>query len=78
MNAIKDTWHQLVRRRLWPVAILLVGALVAVPMVLAKAPVQPSADPVAKPSSESPTASFVALADAGDEGEAAERRRAHQ
>jgi hypothetical protein len=72
MNAIKDTWRQLVRRRLWPVAIVLVGAVVAVPMVLAKGPVPPPAGPAAKPTSENPTASFVALA---EDGEVSERRR---
>ena len=36
------------RRKLWPVALLLVGALVAVPMVLAKAPEPPPADPAAE------------------------------
>jgi hypothetical protein len=47
MSFITDTWHQLVRRRLWPVAVALVAALVAVPFVLASdpAPVAPSADP---------------------------------
>ena len=38
MNLITDTWRGLVRRKLWPVALLLVAALVAVPMVLAKEP----------------------------------------
>jgi hypothetical protein len=38
MNPITDIWKQLVRRRLWPVALLLVGALAAVPYVLAKDP----------------------------------------
>jgi hypothetical protein len=45
MNAVKSTWRQLVRRRLWPVAVLLVAALAAVPVVLArepKAPVPPA------------------------------------
>ena len=74
MNAVKDTWRQLVRRRLWPVAIALVAALVAVPMVLAKAPEEPISEPVAKSTSENPTASFVALAGEA-ESEAAERRR---
>ena len=32
MNAVTNTWRQLVRRRLWPVALLLVAALVAVPV----------------------------------------------
>ncbi len=38
MNLITNTWRQLLRRRLWPVALLLVAALVAVPMKLAKKP----------------------------------------
>ena len=51
MSFVTDTWHQLVRRRLWPVALLLLIALVAVPVVLAKdseiastAPVPPAAN----------------------------------
>jgi hypothetical protein len=38
MSVITDTWRQLVRRRLWPVALLLVAALAAVPFLLAKDP----------------------------------------
>ena len=38
MSVITDTWRQLVRRRLWPVAALLVAALAAVPFLLAKDP----------------------------------------
>src|SRR3954452_23518804 len=38
MNLITDTWRQLVRRRLWPVALVLFAALVAVPLTLAKQP----------------------------------------
>ena len=38
MSIVTDTWRQLVRRRLWPVALLLVGALAAVPLLLAKDP----------------------------------------
>jgi hypothetical protein len=38
MTLITDVWHQLMRRRRWPLAVLLLGALVAVPMVLAKEP----------------------------------------
>ena len=47
MSLITDTWRQLVRRRLWPVAVLLLGALVAVPVLLAKspAPVPPAPAP---------------------------------
>jgi cytoskeletal protein RodZ len=73
MNAIKDTWRQLVRRRLWPVAVLLVGALVAVPMVLAKPPEPPAAAPAStKLDAADETSSFVALAQAD---ETTERRR---
>ena len=38
MSLIKDTWRQLVRHRLWPIALGLVAAMVAVPMLLAKSP----------------------------------------
>ena len=48
MNVVTNTWHQLVRRRLFPVALLLVAALAAVPFVLASepAPVVPPAEPM--------------------------------
>jgi hypothetical protein len=36
MNVLTTTWHQLVRRRLWPVAVLLLAALTAVPLLLAR------------------------------------------
>jgi hypothetical protein len=47
MNPVTSIWRQLVRRRLWPVAILLVGALAAVPVLLAREPEVPipPADP---------------------------------
>ena len=38
MSASPTCWRQLVQRRLWPVAILLVAALAAVPLALAKEP----------------------------------------
>jgi hypothetical protein len=38
MKIVTDTWRELVQRRLWPVALLLLGALVAVPFVLGKSP----------------------------------------
>jgi hypothetical protein len=77
MNALTQTWRQLVRRRLWPVAVLLVAALVAVPVVLAKpadpAPTAPDATtataaaPVATPEQ-----SYVKLA--SDDAPAKRRR----
>jgi hypothetical protein len=45
MSAVTNTWRQLVQRRLWPVAILLIAALVAVPMLLAKEPTPPAPPP---------------------------------
>ena len=38
MNAVTSIWRQLVRRRLWPVAILLLAALAAVPVMLTREP----------------------------------------
>ena len=36
MNVLTTTWRQLVRRRLWPVALVLLAALAAVPVLLAR------------------------------------------
>jgi hypothetical protein len=46
MSVIKDTWRFLVQRRLWPVAILLIAAAVAVPKLLTEEPPAPMTDPV--------------------------------
>jgi hypothetical protein len=43
MNVVKSIWRQLVRRRLLPVAVLLVAALAAVPVVLVREPEAPIA-----------------------------------
>jgi hypothetical protein len=40
-----DLWHDLRAKRVWPVAILLVAALVAVPLVVAKPAEEPAAPP---------------------------------
>ena len=45
MSAITNVWRQLVQRRLWPVAILLIAALAAVPTMLAKNPGPPAPTP---------------------------------
>ncbi len=45
MNAVTSIWRQLVRRRLWPVAILLLAALAAVPVLLAREPEVPVLPP---------------------------------
>jgi hypothetical protein len=74
MNALTDTLRQLVRRRLWPVAILLLAGLVAVPLVLAKNPEPAPAPPVAASVKTAPeTTSYVKLV--ADEGDNAKRRR---
>jgi hypothetical protein len=49
MSAVTNMWSQLVQRRLWPVAILLIAALAAVPFTLAKEP-----DPVEPPAAAAP------------------------
>jgi hypothetical protein len=60
MSLIKDTWRQLVRNRLWPIALVLVGALVAVPVLLAKSPAPPAPAPT-PPTSASAAADRAAL-----------------
>ena len=68
MSVLNDTWRYLVRAKLWPLAVLLVAALVAVPMMLAKDPA-PAAPPVANTKaaqSQLATEPIVALAGPGD------------
>lgn len=52
MTVLQNTWRQLVRRRLWPVAVLLVAALAAVPVLLTR-----DAEPVAVPADPAPAES---------------------
>ena len=73
MNALTDPFKALWQRKLWPVAVLLVGALVAVPMVLAKEPVPAPAPANAQAKAdEGLPATFVAAAEPAEDGE---RRR---
>ena len=51
MNPISNLWRQLVQRRLWPVAVLLVAALAAVPLMLAQDP-KPEPAPVPQAATE--------------------------
>jgi hypothetical protein len=74
MSVLNDTWRYLVQAKLWPLAVLLVAALVAVPMMLAKDP-EPAVAPVADTKtaqSQLATQPIVTLAGPGDR---AERRR---
>jgi hypothetical protein len=72
MSLITDTWQQLVRRRLWPVALGLLAALAAVPLLLAREPdVQPVAAtaPATTVAGTGMTEPVIALDDEGaDEG----------
>jgi hypothetical protein len=61
MKLLTNTWHQLVQRRLWPIALLLLGALVAVPFVLGKSP-----EPVAPAPAAPATANVKASAASAD------------
>jgi hypothetical protein len=47
MNVLTTTWRQLVRRRLWPVAVLLLAALAAVPLLLSRDATPVAAAPAA-------------------------------
>jgi hypothetical protein len=50
-----DLWHDLKEKRLWPVAVVLLAALVAVPVLLAKpSTAPPTAPPVAKAAGPKP------------------------
>jgi hypothetical protein len=77
-EALQNVWRELVQRRLLPVALLLVGALVAVPFLLSKDPAPAPASPAAATAStakqsgselEDPVVSLVA------DGTPAKRRR---
>jgi hypothetical protein len=77
MKPLENVWSSLVQRRLLPVAVLLIGALVAVPLFLAKDPEPvaqapaPAAENSADPAMADPV---VTLAEAGT-GEVKQRRR---
>ena len=78
MNLITDTWRGLVRRKLWPVALLLVAALVAVPLTLAKEPdVAPVAANAGASAADELPATFVTAATDTEEieGTTTKRRR---
>ncbi|HEY7074568.1 MAG TPA: hypothetical protein VH418_04340 [Solirubrobacteraceae bacterium] len=75
MNVLTDTFRGLIRRRLWPLAVLLLAALAAVPMLLAKdpAPAPAPATPVTGAAAAAPSAQ-TALVSAGDDAQAGRRR----
>lgn len=63
MRPVRDLWSELVERRLWPVALLLVAALVAVPVLLAK---QPSAQQTAALGTDAPAVPAAAAQPPGE------------
>lgn len=78
MNLITDTWRGLVQRKLWPVALLLLAALVAVPFTLAKQPeVEPVPANAVANADEGLPATYVTAAGADEEADedGAEKRR---
>ena len=76
MSVIKDTWRFLVQRKLWPVAILLVAAAVAVPKLLTEDPPPPVADPVVavKADKRAVLATDPIVVEAGDADRSGRRR----
>jgi hypothetical protein len=70
MSLITNTWQQLIRRKLWPVALLLIAALVAVPLKLSKkpepAPAVPAAAIAAASEQEALAKPIVSLTDDAD------------
>jgi len=74
MSPVQDIWRQLVQRRLWPVAVLLLAGLAAVPLTLATQPdpVEPVPTAAVRGDDELATQPIVALAAAEDR---AKRRR---
>ena len=75
MTVFNDTWRFLVQRKLWPVAILLVAAAVAVPMLLAKEPAAPAAPAVAAVKAEKSTLATEPIVALASDGDRAGRRR---
>lgn len=61
MSGLRALWADLVEKRLWPVAVLLLAALVAVPLLLSKA----AANDSGEPRGLAPAAAAAAAASAG-------------
>jgi hypothetical protein len=74
MSAVTNIWRQLVQRRLWPVAIVLVVALAAVPLTLAKDPEPQPPAPLAQVDTKSELATTPIVAPATPSDRAKRRR----
>jgi len=75
MTVLNDTWRFLVQRKLWPVALLLVAAAAAVPMLLGKEPAAPAAPATAAVKSEESTLTTEPIVVPAGDGDRAQRRR---
>jgi hypothetical protein len=75
MSVLNDTWRFLVQRRLWPVAILLVAAAVAVPMLLSEEPTPAPAPTVAVKSKKEALLAADPIVTAAADGDRSGRRR---
>jgi hypothetical protein len=75
MSILTSVWHELVRRRLLPVAILLLAALVAIPFVLGKDPEPAAAPPQATHPSEATAAAGDPIVSLVEDGDRTKRRR---
>jgi hypothetical protein len=74
MTVINDTWRFLVQRKLWPVAILLVAAAAAVPMLLGKDPAAPAAPATAAVKSDDSTLTTEPVVALASDADRAQRR----
>jgi hypothetical protein len=75
MSVLNDTWRFLVQRRLWPVAILLVAAAVAVPKLLSEEPTPAPAPTVAVKSKKEALLAADPIVTAAADGDRSGRRR---
>ena len=75
MSVINDTWRFLVQRRLWPLAILLVAAAVAVPMLLSEDPAPAPAPAVAVKSDKKSVLATDPIVTQAADGDRSGRRR---
>ncbi len=69
MSLLRNVWADLVEKRLWPLVILLVAALVAVPLMLTRTAEPSGATPPASQTAKATAAQALALDTAGAAGE---------
>jgi hypothetical protein len=75
MTVFNDILRFLVQRKLWPVAILLIAAAAAVPMLLSQDPAAPAAPAVAAVKSDESTLATEPIVALASDADRAERRR---